>query len=258
MLHGLLLGGAVDRGELLVGDLRGVSTHGVEGGDIASQEDLQLAQVDEPRGVAYDRREELLVLLVASQLGLPVVPSRDDDAVQTEAVPEDEHVRVESQLPLGVLHGLRHDHLELQIDLAVALGHVAEGGGDVGGVDHVAGDHLAVVVPDRLHDKQLPSVIVPDLQGVATRLDGHVLGKGRGLLGEAQRCRRLTLAQRPHLARGGAGEDGTEQHRHQGRSPDSFLPYVCQNTHTSDAIMLDGRMNHLLPESVTRPHFGHE
>ena len=55
MFDGLLLGRAVDRGELLVGDLRGVGTHGIERGYVATEEELQLAQVDEPVGVVYYR-----------------------------------------------------------------------------------------------------------------------------------------------------------------------------------------------------------
>ena len=53
MFDGLLLGRAVDRGELLVGDLRGVGPHGIESGYVAPEEELQLAQVDEPVGVVY-------------------------------------------------------------------------------------------------------------------------------------------------------------------------------------------------------------
>ena len=212
MFDGLLLCRAVDRGELLVGYLRGVGTHGIESGYVAPEEELQLSQVDEPVGVVHYRRQEPLVLLVSLELRPPVVPSRHDDAVQSQAVAEDEHVRPEAYLPAALLERLRDDDLELEVHLTVALGHVPEGGGDEGGIKHVAGDHLPVDVADGLHEEELSALSVVHPEGVPVRT-GEVVLPERGLpLGKSQPRGYLALSQFSYLSRGAtAGKERCRQ-----------------------------------------------
>ena len=166
MVDRLLFRNAVHRRELLVGDLSGVAAEGVHFGDVPLEEELQLPDIDEPGGVADYRREETLVLLVALELRLPVVPSGDDHRLETYAIPEDVHVREEAQLPLRVLHRLRDDDLELQVHLPVTFRHVAETGGDHGRVDDVVRHHLPVLVLHGVHEEHLLTVESRHADGV--------------------------------------------------------------------------------------------
>ena len=65
MPHRLLFGHPVDGSERRVGDEGRVVLEGVQGRDVAPDEDLQLTDVDELRGIRNDRGQKPLVLLVA-------------------------------------------------------------------------------------------------------------------------------------------------------------------------------------------------
>ena len=76
----------------------------------------------------------------------------------------------------------------------MALGHVPEGGGDEGGVKHVAGDHLPVDVADGLHEEELTALSVVHPEGIPVRT-GEVVLPERGLpLGKPQPGGHLALA----------------------------------------------------------------
>lgn len=166
VLHRLPLADPVHREELLVGDIRGVGLEGVQVGDVALYEDLQLADVDEAGGVRDDAGEEAVVLLVALELGLAVALAGDDHRIEPQAVAEDRHQGVEPQLPSLVLHGGGDGDVELDVHAAVPLRDVPEAGGHHGGVQHLVRDHLALLVADGPHDDDLASVDVMDDEGV--------------------------------------------------------------------------------------------
>ena len=234
MLHSLPLGNAVHGSELLVGDLRGVLLESEHLGDVPLEEELQLPQVDEPRGVADYRGEETLVLLIAPELRFPVLPSGDDHRLQAYAVPEDEHVREEAQLPPGVLHRLRDDDLKLQVHLSVALGHVAEAGGDHSGIDHVVRHHLTVLVLHGVHQEHLLSVQARHPDGVPG-LPAQHLQRGELLpviAPELQPGGNGVLRQASGLTGNGAGAHHQESRgKYYGTTPSHFPPpdmvYEC-------------------------------
>ena len=123
-----------------------------------------------------------------------VVPSRHDDAVQPQAVAEDEHVRPEAYLPAALLERLRDDDLELEVHLTVALGHVPEGGSDEGGVKHVTGDHFPVDVADGFHQEELSSLAVVHPKRIPVRTGEVVLAQGRLSFRKPQPGGHLALA----------------------------------------------------------------
>ena len=83
-----------------------------------------------------------------------------------EGIFQNMHPRIEAQLPLLVLHLLGYANLELDIHLAVPLGHIPEPGFNDSGVDDIRRHHFAVFVLDGLHDDHLPAVIVVDNQRI--------------------------------------------------------------------------------------------
>ena len=99
-------------------------------------------------------------MLVTLQLRFPVAFARDQDRVQPEAVLRHEQVRVETELPVPVLHRLGHDDPEVEVHFAAPFRHVAEAGRDLGRLDDIRGDHLSVLVLDGPHDQHLVPVRV--------------------------------------------------------------------------------------------------
>ena len=171
MLERLPLGDAVGGEEQFVRHLGGIGLEGEYLGNVALEEDFELVDVDESGRVGDDLRKEALVLLVALQLGLPVSLARDDDGLEPCAVAKDVHVRCEPELPGRVLHLPGNDDLEPEVHASSTLGHVPEAGRDDRGVQDVGRDHLSrFVIPDGLHDEDLPAAFVPDGEGVPSRL----------------------------------------------------------------------------------------
>ena len=155
-------------------------------------------------------------MLVAFQLRFPVVFSCDDDPVKPDAVSEDEHIGMEPQLPAAVHQRLRHHYLELQVYLAVPFRHVSETRGHEGGVDDIAGYHLAVHIFYGLHYEELVPVVVGHLERVPARLSKAVLRNGCLALRQTQRGRDLTSPEVSDTLRGAAarGKDGGQTQYH--------------------------------------------
>ena len=175
MLHRLLLAHAIGRVELLVAHPGSIGLEGIDLRNISLQEDLQCPDIDELGRVVHNLRKESVILLITSELSLSVGLTRDHHGIQSDAVLQHEHVRIEPQLPLAVAHRLRHDHLERQVDLSLSLGDVPEARSHGRCLKHLRSHHLArLLILDRLHDEDLRSVIFYDLQSV-TRLRSIVL-----------------------------------------------------------------------------------
>ena len=79
MLECFTLGDAVGGEEPFVRYLGRIGLEGEYLRDVALQEDLELADVDEFSRVRNNLRKEALVLLITLQLCLPVSFARDDD-----------------------------------------------------------------------------------------------------------------------------------------------------------------------------------
>ena len=202
MADGIRLGRAEARVEVLLRNQGRVTLVTVQLREVPGNPDLKVPPVDESRGVGDDRAEVTLVELVAAKLRLAVVASRDDDRLQADAVLEDVHVRVETQLPAAVEHLLGNDDLETEVDPPVTLRHVAEAGRDDRGVDDLARDHLARgLVPDGLHQDELPSFGVRHADGVAAAGGDGAPLLGHLAAGEGEAGRQLTGPHTLELAR---------------------------------------------------------
>ena len=187
VLDGLLLGHTVHRVELLVGDIGAVRLESVQLRYIPAQEDLQRLHVHETGRVGDNPGQKPVVLLVSPQLGFPVSVAGDHDRFQTLHVPQHVHVRIKPELPLAVPHGGRNDDLECQVHLPVPLRNVAEPGRDPGRLQGFRRHHVTGgLVPDSLHEKQFPAIIVLDAEGVAEGFrflhlrDVHVFPQDQG------------------------------------------------------------------------------
>ena len=152
--------------------------------------------------------------MVTTQLRLSVFRARDHDIVQPQAILQHEHVRMQPQLPARILHLGRHQHLELQVDLAVPLGDVAETRGHHGRIQHLRRHHLsAFLVTDRLHQNHLPAIQVRHADRIPPgRLHVLVFREIVHLPGQLERGRQLPAV---HFVRLAAGAAGREQGRRQ-------------------------------------------
>ena len=99
-------------------DLCRVGLEGVEFREVTLDEELELILVEELHVVLHDLREELVVTLVSLELSLAVELSCDEHRIESGAVVEDEKIRVKSELPPLVYHGLWDGYKELQIDFS--------------------------------------------------------------------------------------------------------------------------------------------
>ena len=99
MVDRLLFGHTEIGSEHLVGHIGGIVLEGVDLRDVAFDEDLEIAPVHEGHAVLDDPGEELLILLVATQLGTTVVRTRDHHVVEPDAVLQHEHVGMQAELP---------------------------------------------------------------------------------------------------------------------------------------------------------------
>ena len=143
MTYGVGLGGAEERMESLLADVGRVGLELIELGEVTRYPDIEIAPVDEGRGVRDDRAKVFVIELITAKLARAELTPRDDHRLETYAVLEDKHVRVELQLPAGVNHLLGDDDLETEVHPTVPLGYVSEAGRDDSGVDHVMRHHLA-------------------------------------------------------------------------------------------------------------------
>ena len=142
VLDDLLLVEAVVALECDLADERRVVLELVEFGDVPLEEKLELVLVQELEVVLDDARDELVVALVALELGLAVGLAGDQNRVEPGAVLEDEEVRIEPELPPVVKHALRHCHEELEVDLSATLGDVLETGCHGRCVEHFSRYHF--------------------------------------------------------------------------------------------------------------------
>ena len=156
----LLFGNPVMGPEFFVGDGCRVGLVPVDVRQVPPQEHLQLEAVDEVRGIGRDGIEEPPVMFVSLQLRLPVALARNQDRVQPEAVLRHEKIRIETELPVPVLHRFRYDDPEVEVHLAAPFRHVAEAGRNPGRLDDIRGDHLSVLVLDGPHDQHFVPVRV--------------------------------------------------------------------------------------------------
>ena len=169
VVDGLLLRHPELGTELLVRDEGGVPLELIQLGDVPLQEQLQVPQIDELGCVRDDGADKAVVLLITPQLCLPVVVSGNIDALQPERVFQYKHVGIKAELPSGVLHLLRNHHLELQVNPAVAFGHVAEAGCHAGGFQNVRSHHVSVLVLDGFHNEYVVSFRILHHQRVPVR-----------------------------------------------------------------------------------------
>ena len=167
MVHCILLAYAVYRVELLVADKSTVALECVYLRDVSLEEDLESIEVHEYGCVRDDLRKEALILLVTSELRLAVKRTCDDHWIQSGAVAEDEHIRIEAKLPFAVHHMSRNGNEEREVHLTLALCNVSESCCHCCCFEDVGCDHLAALfVLDSLHNHNLRSVLILDLEGV--------------------------------------------------------------------------------------------
>ena len=76
------------------------------------------------------------------------------------------HLRIEPQLPVFILHLLRHSNLEGDIYLPVSLGHIPETGFHHSSADDIRRHHVAVLILDGLHQNHLIPLSILNHQSV--------------------------------------------------------------------------------------------
>ena len=104
MLDSLLLAYAVCRKEVLITYPCSIRLESIKLRNVSLEEDLKGTYINEPCRVLYDLRKESVILLISSELSLTVSVSSNNDRIQTNAILENEHIRIESELPLAVTH----------------------------------------------------------------------------------------------------------------------------------------------------------
>ena len=167
MPYGIGLGGPEEGMEGGLRDEGGVVLVLIELGEVTRYPYIEVPPVDEGRGVRYDGPYIPVIELVATELPGSELAPRDDDGLQPHAVLQDEHVRVELELPSGVHHLLGDDDLEAEVHLSVPLGYVSEPRGDYRSVDHVVRHHLpGLLVTDGFHEKKGLPVLTRHGDGV--------------------------------------------------------------------------------------------
>ena len=167
MTYGIGLGGPEEGMEVGLRDEGGVVLVLIELGEVTGYPYIEVPPVDEGRGVRDDGADIAVIELVAAELPGSELASRDDDGLQPHAVLQDEHIRVELELPAGVHHLLGDDDLKSQVHPSVPLGYVSEPRGDDRRVDHVMRHHLAgLLVPDGFHEKECLPVLSRHGDGV--------------------------------------------------------------------------------------------
>ena len=153
--YGIGLGGPEEGMKVGLGDEGGVVLVLVEFREIARYPYIEVPPVDKGRGVRYDGPYVPVIELVAPELAGSELASRDDDGLQPHAVLQDEHIRVELELPAGVHHLLRDNDLEAKVHPSVPLGYVSEPRGYDRRVDHIVRHHLpGLLVADGFHEKK--------------------------------------------------------------------------------------------------------
>ena len=165
--------------------------------------------VDEAGGIGDDAAQESFILLVTTQLRLPIIFSGDEDVVEVHHLAEHFHAGMETHLPAAVLHRFRHDDLELQVHTSVPLGHIAETRRHAGGLQRLAGYHLSAgFIAHGVHYHHLVPFEIVDYQSILLQA-GHVDFPERCtlMLREGQRCCNLLFLQLPRLAGRSAGAD---------------------------------------------------
>ena len=94
--------------------------------------------------------------------------------------------------------------------MPASLRDIAEPGGDDGGVQNVSRNHLAgLVIPDRLHNENLPAAVVADGEGIPLRPPEVHLGKGI-LSGQDELWGESALTDVCRLPGGPAGDDNDD------------------------------------------------
>ena len=166
MLHRFPFGNSVCRCEFLLRHKAGVVPEGVNQRKIALDEHFQCGPVDKAGGVRYDGIEEAPVVLIAAQLGLPVLLYGDYYRVQTDRIAEHVHIRIQPELPVAVLHVRRNYHLEFKVHPAMPLGHIAEAGGNHSRREPVVSDHIPVLIAYCIHYQGFPPLEIDYSQGV--------------------------------------------------------------------------------------------
>ena len=152
MLDGILLRYAIGGKELLIADEGRIGLEGIDLGDVALQEDLQLASVDQQGIIPDDGIQEAFILLVTTQLRLPVIRPGDEDGLQGQGVVQHIHVRIETELPLAVHHPGRDGDPEAELHRPVAFGHILKPRRNHSRVDDVRSNHFTFFVPHCFHD----------------------------------------------------------------------------------------------------------
>ena len=82
MLNGFLFCHAVDRSKFFVTDIGGIRLECIQVRHVPLDEELQQPPVHELVWIGHDGREELFILLIASQLSLAILGSGDDDRIK--------------------------------------------------------------------------------------------------------------------------------------------------------------------------------
>ena len=221
MRDGGLLRNAVQGMEDLVRDKTGIGFEGIQFRDVAPDEDVQVAVVQKTGAVHDDAPQEFLVLLVAAQLLLPVLSAGDQHRLQAQGVFQDEHVRIKTKLPAGILHEGRDDDLEAEVDPAVPLGHVPETGGNHGRIQDIRGHHFTGgLVLDRLHDEHRVATLVLHREGIPAGNRDDFAFLLDFVPGQGERGRQLLLTDLPDLPCGPTSKEERQDHRHGGAPTD--------------------------------------
>ena len=259
MLHSLLLRHAEITLEEFIGDEGGVCLERIDLGDVPLQEDLQVAKVHKRQRVGDDPAQELLILLVSAQLRLAVVRSRDHHVIQPQAVFQHVQVGVQAQLPAGVLHLLRYDHLELQVDPSVAFGHIAEAGRHDGGIQPLRGHHFPrLLIPYRLHQYHLPSLQVRHAQRIPPRRAAGRNGRQLRPVGRKPKGRcHLFALDRAQLALCRTGRRDKQQDAYAQAGCLTMRLHGCQKMNSRAIRASSGRKKALVPSSSLLPQYGH-
>ena len=160
-----------------------------------------------------DGFQEAAVLFVSSQLRFAVSAAGDEDGFQADAVFQDKQVGIETQLPVAVLHLFRDQDLEAKVHASAAFRHIAEAGGDLGGIQGFMGHHFSVLVFDGFHNDDLPAFRVFYHQGIPVHGGSYIQGWKFPFLAQRQLGRHLTLPQLPEM--GGRGTSGRQEQESQ-------------------------------------------
>ena len=246
--------------ELLVGDIAGIRTEGVDLRDVPRDEDLEAPHVYQVESVGDDAGQKAAVLLIASQLGPAVVLAGDDDFVEPAAFALHVQFRIQPQLPVGVAHVFRYRHLELQPYAAVPLRDISETRRHHSRVYPVDRHHLpAFLVQLGAHYQQLLAVQTCDPQGVSPRRHQPGVERGqrrRHVRRQPQTGGRTFLLEPRELHRRAAGMEDEKQEckrsqKADHRSEAETGPPPCSGT-VQPTLHTAAVRDHLSPRACSR------